>query len=248
VERKTIVIVGATSSIASHCVRLWAQEGPLNLVLVGRDVPRLERIASDIKVRSPESLIRIVQADFLDPEAIQLIVDDITKEPLDIALIAHGALPEQSACQNNLQTCRESLEINGISPVLFAEAFARPMALANRGTIVMIGSVAGDRGRKSNYVYGSAKAMLDQYTQGLQHRFARTGVNVILIKPGPTDTPMTAQLKTEGVYLASVNDVARRIVIAIEKGRRITYVPGQWAIIMWIIRHLPGFIFRKLNI
>ena len=248
-KKKRIVVIGATSAIAEHCARLWAQGQSVDLVLVGRDTGRIERVAADLKVRSPHSDIRLVQAEFLDPAAIQNTVDGIIAQgSVDIVLIAHGSLPEQADCQNNLQTCRAALEINGVSPVLYAEAFAKHMAKTDHGTIALIGSVAGDRGRKSNYVYGSAKGMVTRYAQGLQHRFAGTGVKVTLIKPGPTDTPMTAHLKEQGAKLASVEDVARQIVNAVESGKSVVYAPGKWWLIMMIIRHLPSFIFHKMDI
>ena len=122
------------------------------------------------------------------------------------------------------------------------------MEKANHGTIALIGSVAGDRGRKSNYVYGAAKGLVTRYAQGLQHRFAGTGVKVVLIKPGPTDTPMTAHLKNTGAKLASVESVAKLIVDGVEVGKPVVYAPGKWWLIMMIIRHLPAIIFNKINI
>lgn len=244
-----IVIIGATSAIAEHCVRLWAQEQPLDLTLIGRDVNRIKRIAADLSARSPESDIHVTQVDFLDTAAIQAAVDEIAKlHAIDIVLIAHGSLPEQDVCQNDLQACRDALEINGISPLLFAEAFARHMVKANSGTLVLLGSVAGDRGRKSNYVYGSAKGLVTRYAQGLQHRFAGTGVKVVLVKPGPTDTPMTAHLKAQGAKLTPVEEIARNIVEGVKRGQPVVYAPPKWKLIMLIIQHLPNFIFHKLNI
>jgi hypothetical protein len=108
--------------------------------------------------------------------------------------------------------------------------------------------VAGDRGRKSNYVYGAAKGLVTRYAQGLQHRFAGSGVKVVLIKPGPTDTPMTANFKSKGAKLAPVGDVANQIVDSIELGRVLIYTPRKWKLIMMIIKHLPFAIFKKLNI
>jgi short-subunit dehydrogenase len=145
-------------------------------------------------------------------------------------------------------TCCEALEINGISPVLYAEAFAQHMARENHGTMALIGSVAGDRGRKSNYVYGAAKGLVARYAQGLQHRFSGTDVKIVLIKPGPTDTPMTAHLKGQGAKLASVEVVAKKIIDAIERGQAVAYIPRKWMLIMLIIRHLPRIIFNRMNI
>ncbi|QFY41403.1 SDR family NAD(P)-dependent oxidoreductase [Candidatus Methylospira mobilis] len=246
---KRIVIIGATSAIAEHCARLWVQDKAIDLTLLGRDVNRVERVAVDLRVRSPQSNIRAVQAELLNPISIQLAVDSIVEPgPVDTVLIAQGFLPEQSVCQTDLEACREALEINGISPVLYAEAFAGHMARENRGSLALIGSVAGDRGRKSNYVYGAAKGLVTRYAQGLQHRFAGTGVKVVLIKPGPTDTPMTAHLKDKGIKLAAVEDVAQQIVSAVDRGQAVAYVPGKWQLIMWMIRHLPALIFNRINI
>lgn len=246
---KKIVIVGATSAIAERCARRWLEQMPIDLTLVGRDARRVERVAVDLRVRSPQSEIRVIQSDFLDPVAIDAMVGAIAKSgPIDVALIAHGSLPEQTECQTDLLSCRDALEINGVSPVLFAEAFAKEMEKAKCGTLALIGSVAGDRGRKSNYVYGAAKGMIARYAQGLQHRFSGTGVKVVLVKPGPTDTPMTAHLKAKGARLAMVDDVAKEIVDAVMAGRPVLYTPKKWAIIMKIIQHIPYKIFNKLDI
>lgn len=248
-KKKKIVIVGATSALAGHCARLWVQGQGADLTLLGRDVIRLERVAADLRARSPQSAIRVVEADFLDPAAIRASVDGIAAHgPLGIILIAHGSLPEQSTCQDDLAACRDALAINGISPVLYAEAFAQHLAKANHGTLALIGSVAGDRGRQSNYAYGAAKGMVARYAQGLQHRFAGTNVKVVLLKPGPTDTPMTAHLKAQGVKLASAEHAAKNIVTAIERGQAVAYIPGKWRLIMLIIQHLPGFVFNKMKI
>jgi short-subunit dehydrogenase len=246
---KRIVIVGATSSIAEHCARIWLRAAPASLTLIGRDARRIERVVTDLKTRSPESSFHIVKADFLDPEGIGAAVDEaLAQGEPDIVLIAHGSLPEQADCQNDLKTCRAALEINGLSPALYAEAFALPMARARHGTLALIGSVAGDRGRKSNYVYGAAKGLVSRYAQGLQHRFAGSGIKVVLIKPGPTDTPMTAHLKGQGMKLAAVEDVAGQIVRAIEKGKAVAYVPGKWRLVMMVLQHLPAWLFNKLDI
>jgi len=246
---KRIVVIGGTSTIAEHCARLWSRKQPIDLTLVGRDVQRLERAANDLRVRSPLSEIRVIKAGFLDTKSITATVNEILEfGRVDIVLIAHGSLPQQTVCQNELQSCRDALEINGISPALYAEAFGKEMEVANHGTIALIGSVAGDRGRKTNYVYGAAKGLLTRYSEGLQHRFAGTGVKIVLIKPGPTNTPMTAHLKNKGGKLASVEDVAALIVEGIEKGKAVIYAPSKWWLVMMIVRHIPSSIFNKLNI
>jgi short-subunit dehydrogenase len=248
-HQKRIVIIGATSAIAEHCARLWINENELDVTLVGRNPEKIERIAADLRVRSPQSVIRVIEADFVDPLRIRQRVDAIIAQgAVDTVLIAHGLLPDQAVCQQDLSVCDQALSINANSPVLFAEAFAAHMEKANHGTLALIGSVAGDRGRKSNYVYGAAKGLVDRYAQGLQHRFANTHVKVVLIKPGPTDTPMTAHLKQQGSRLAKVEHVADGIVKGVKRGQTVVYVPGKWKLIMAIIRHLPRFIFNKLEI
>lgn len=235
--------------MAEHCARIWAEQKPVDLILVGRDTGKLELIAMDLRVRSPQSTVCVMKTDFLDARAIQATVSQIVLQiPVDVVLIAHGFLPDQVECQDDLLACQDALVVNGVSPVLFAEAFAKAMARNHRGTLALIGSVAGDRGRQSNYTYGAAKNMVARYAQGLQHRFAGTNIKVVLIKPGPTDTPMTAHLKARGTTLTPVEDVAKQIVSAVDKGCAIAYIPGKWKLIMWIIVHLPNKIFNKLKI
>ena len=246
-NKKQIVIVGATSAIAEQCARIWIKEAPTELILIARDAKKTEALAIDLRLRSTEASVRVFAVDFFDIVAIATLIDKLCAERCpDIVLIAHGSLPDQTQCQQDLVAVCEALEINGMSPALFAEGFAGHMAKHNAGTLALIGSVAGDRGRKSNYIYGAAKGLITRYAQGLQHRFAGTNVKVVLIKPGPTATPMTAHLPQQG--LASAVAVASYIVKGIQQGKAVVYAPGKWALIMMIIRHLPSFLFNRLNI
>ena len=248
-QKKRIVIVGATSAMATECARNWAQKQAVDITLLGRDQEKLERLENDLRSRNLNASVEIKLCEFTNPENIQQVIDSIVeKGTVDIVLIAHGSLSDQQNCQNDLALCQKELELNGVSPVLFAEGFVKHMVAVNHGTVAVIGSVAGDRGRKSNYVYGAAKGLVTRYMQGLQHRLAATNVKAILIKPGPTDTPMTASLKAEGASLAPVSEVAEAIVSAIDRGKQTVYAPGKWWLIMMIIRHLPMFIFKKMNI
>lgn len=248
--RRRLIIVGATSAIAEHCVRLWLQAGPVDLVLIGRNEAKLHRVASDLAVRSPASGIECVTIDFLAASAIRDTVDAAcAPQAPDLVLVAHGSLPDQADCQSNLANCQQALQINGVSPSLFAEAFASHMQLTG-GTIVIIGSVAGDRGRQSNYAYGAAKGMVARYVQGLQHRLALSGsaLKVVLVKPGPTATPMTANLTAQGHAMARVEDVALAIVNGAAKAKPVIYAPGKWWLIMMVVRHLPRFILHRLSL
>ena len=244
-SKKRIVIIGASSAIAENCARLWAHE-VADFLLVGRDLSRVQRVADDLQVRSPQSDIQTVQIDFLDTEAIAALAQQAAQSMIDIVLIAHGDLPVQQSCEQDIHVAQAALQINGLSPVLFAEAFAKQLAQQGRGRLALIGSVAGDRGRKANYVYGAGKGMVERYAQGLQHRFAGSAIKIILIKPGPTATPMTAHLSSRG--LAAVDQVAQAIVKAIEAGKPVAYVPAKWQLTMLIVQHLPRWIFHKLNI
>lgn len=247
--KQKIVIVGATSAMAEHCARLWMAESPKTMVLLARDLQKAERVAQDLNVRSPQSSITVQAIDFSDPEQIQALVDQVcTAGVPDIVLIAHGTLPDQAACQQDLSLSQSVLQINGISPVLFAEGFVGHMKKANHGKIAIIGSVAGDRGRKSNYVYGAAKGLVTRYVQGLQHRLAGTNVKVVLIKPGPTATPMTAHMCEEGHKMADVGSVAQVIVRGVANSSPVVYAPAKWSLIMMVIRHLPRFVFNKMDI
>lgn len=248
--RRRIVIAGATSAIAEHCVRLWLQAGPADLVLIGRNETKLQRVASDLAVRSPASGIEIIAMDFLDESAIRdTVAATCTPHAPDLVLIAQGSLPDQAECQSNLTFCRDALEINGVSPVLFTETFVTHLQSAG-GIIVVIGSVAGDRGRQSNYVYGAAKGMVTRYVQGLQHRLALSdsALKVILVKPGPTATPMTAHLTAQGQVMAHVEDVAQAIVHGVSQAKPVLYVPKKWWFIMMVVRHLPKFLLHRSNI
>lgn len=248
-NKKRIVIIGATSTIATHCARLWVRDAAVDLLLVGRDLVKTEYVAADLRVRNPDAIIRCMHANFFDLAEVKAVVQEATKEgAVDIVLIAHGSLPDQKKCQEELVLCQEAIAINGTSAVLFAEAFAGEMQKANKGTLAIISSVAGERGRKSNYVYGAAKGLVTRYAQGLQHRLAKTQVKVVLIQPGPTDTPMTAQMKQQGGKLAQVEEVAQCIVQGIAQGKSVVYAPAKWQWIMLIIRHLPRFVFNRMDI
>lgn len=247
-----IVVIGATSAIAEHCARLWVKDEAVELTLVGRDLAKIQRVAADLRVRSPRSEIIVHHfSDFGDADAIRALVSELTTtRPVHRVLIAHGSLPDQRACELSPAAVAQALEVNGTSPVMFAEAFALAMEKAQLGTLALIGSVAGDRGRKSNYVYGAAKGLVTRYAEGLQHRFAASPVKVVLIKPGPTETPMTASMRQEGKggSMARVEDVAAAIVKGISRGTPVIYAPAKWALIMLVIRNLPRFVFNKMDI
>ncbi len=243
-----MVIVGATSLIAEHCARLWIKKAA-RMDLIGRNQEKLERLASDLRIRHPKATVLVYEVLFDEPKAIQALVDELTAHELvDVVLIAQGMLPNQAQCQVDLNASRDAMMVNAISPVLFAEAFLQHFEVQKKGRLAIIGSVAGDRGRKSNYIYGASKGLLARYVEGVQQRFFGTKIHITLVKPGPTETPMTEALKQKGMKLAQAMDVAFDIVSGIEAGKRVVYTPARWRWVMALVRWLPDWIFNRLNV
>jgi short-subunit dehydrogenase len=166
---------------------------------------------------------------------------------LDVALIAHGTLPDQKACEASVALTLKEIDNNGLSVVALATLLGEKFEAQGHGTLAVIGSVAGDRGRQSNYVYGAAKGMVSLFLQGLRNRLAKKGVQVLTIKPGFVDTPMTASFP-KGALWAQPDDIARGILRAIGQGKDVVYLPGFWRLIMLIIRHVPERIFKRLSL
>jgi hypothetical protein len=245
---KKVLIIGATSAIAEHCARIWATRGDA-LFLVARNDERVNSIATDLKVRGATSIATYaLDLNAIDQHEAVLDAADKAMGGIDTVLIAHGTLSNQKQCEKSVALTLDEITTNALSAISLLTLIANRLEDKKQGTIAVISSVAGDRGRKSNYVYGAAKGLITRFTQGLQHRFANTKVKVVLIKPGPTDTPMTAHLKGGGANLAPVQGVSKQIVGAIDKGKPVIYTPSKWWLIMMIIRHLPKFIFDKMDI
>jgi short-subunit dehydrogenase len=166
---------------------------------------------------------------------------------LDVAYLAHGVLGEQQAAEQDFNVAAHILHTNLMAPVSLVTWLANFFVQRRSGVIAVLSSVAGDRGRKSNYVYGSSKAGLSAFLAGLRNRVDREGVTVLTIKPGPTKTAMTATMKGSEKF-ADVNAVAKSIVAAVDKRVDNLYVPFQWQPIMFVIRHIPERVFKKLNL
>lgn len=244
---KRILIIGATSAIAEAAARQWAARGDA-LFLVGRKRQKLDDIAADLKVRGAASA-GVFEMDATDaamhPSMLEAAVTALGG--LDVALIAHGTLPDQKACEASVAMMLAEIDNNGLSVVALCTLLGNHFEAQGSGSIAVISSVAGDRGRQSNYVYGAAKGMVTRYLQGLRNRLAKKAVQVLTIKPGFVDTPMTAEFK-KGALWAQPADVARGILAAIDKGRDEVYLPGFWRLIMLVIRHIPEFVFKKLSL
>lgn len=245
---KKILIIGATSAIATACARLWAEHGG-EFFLVGRNVERLEQVAADLRARGAKS-VHIHAMDATDLHAHQSMLDACVNalHQIDIALIAHGTLPDQQACERDAGTAMQAFADNGSSTMALLTLLANQFETQRCGTIAVISSVAADRGRPSNYVYGAAKAAVTAFCEGLRARLYKVGVHVMTIKPGFVDTPMTQGLALPRLLVAQPEKVAQRIVAGIERKTATLYVPGFWALIMWVIRNIPQPVFKRMKL
>lgn len=242
-----VLIIGATSAIAEATARLYAERGA-RLHLVARNRPRLDTIGDDLLVRGAPEVTRAT-LDVNDIAAHAAVLDDAWARlgDIDVVLVAHGTLPDQAACEASVETALAEFATNGTSTIALLTLVANRMQLAKRGSIAVISSVAGDRGRASNYLYGSAKAAVSAFASGLRQRLARHGVDVVTIKPGFVDTPMTRDFK-KGALWAQPDAIARGIVHAVDKGKPVAYLPWFWFVIMTIIRLVPEFLFKRIRL
>lgn len=245
-----IVIFGATSAIAAACARLWIARGD-DLFLVGRDADKLEVLRADLDVRrSPTQRLAAARADLTDRSAHVALFDEAERAlgGLDVVLVAHGSLPNQKACEASVEETMREIEVNALSVIALLTLAANRFEPAGRGVIAAISSVAGDRGRQSNYVYGAAKGMVSLFMEGLRNRLTKSGVGVVTIKPGFVDTPMTAHIPGKGGLWAKPEQVAAGIVQAIDRRSDVAYLPAVWRPIMFGIRHVPERIFKKMSL
>lgn len=242
-----VLIIGATSAIAEASARLWAARHA-SLFLVGRRAEQLEVIAADLRVRGA-ALVECLVMDACDTAAHATMLDaaEAALGALDIALVAHGSLPDQKACEASVELTLKEIDTNALSVIALATRLGDRFEKQGNGTLAVISSVAGDRGRQSNYVYGAAKGMVSLFLQGLRNRLEKTGVQVLTIKPGFVDTPMTAAFP-KGALWAKPESIARGIVRAVDGKRDVVYLPGFWRLIMLIIRHIPERIFKKMSL
>lgn len=243
---RKVMIVGATSAIAEQVARLYASRGD-DLFITGRNQQRLEAVAADLKLRGAGKV-----------ETAVLDIDELPAHPgvlerawsageIDVVLVAPGTLPDQAACETSATLTVREFSTNGLSVIAFLTLVAQRMQPQGRGTIAAISSVAGDRGRQSNYVYGAAKGALSIFLGGMRQRLAKSGIAVVTIKPGFVDTPMTREFK-KGPLWANPQSVARGIIRAIDRRHNVVYLPWFWWGIMLIIRHVPEALFKRIRL
>lgn len=246
-ETRHILIIGATSAIAEATARLWAEERA-HLYLIGRNASKLQLVAADLATRGARVHSAVLDANDLPRHAAALEAAFLALGRVDAVLMAHGDLPEQKQCERSVEATLNALQTNAISAVSLLTEIANRMQSQGSGVIAVLGSVAGDRGRKSNYVYGSCKALVATFLEGLAGRLRPSGVAVITIKPGFVDTPMTAQFK-KGLLWAQPRQIARLIHFRMAGARSGSfYAPRFWGLIMLVIKCLPAQILYRLNI
>jgi decaprenylphospho-beta-D-erythro-pentofuranosid-2-ulose 2-reductase len=242
-----VLIVGATSAIAYETAKLFAKERA-ELFLVGRSPEKLAAVQDDLRVRGAKR-VEMFPLDLIDLDRHQELIDTAIAAlgELDAVLIAHGTLSDQKACEQSAEKTIAELTVNCLSHISLLTILASYFEQRRRGCIAVISSVAGDRGRQSNYVYGTAKGALNVFLQGLRNRLYKAGVSVVTIKPGFVDTPMTAVLKKNALF-ANPATVGRAIYRAMKRGADVVYMPWFWFFIMAIIRNIPEPIFKRLKL
>jgi short-subunit dehydrogenase len=246
-EPRRILVLGATSGIAEACIHLWANRGD-HLFLVARNAGRLSAVAADARTRGAAFVdTAVANLDRTEHHADLLAHCINSLGGLDVAYLALGVLGDQSKAERGFRDAAQIIHTNYTAPVSLLTWLANYCAQRHSGTLAVLSSVAGDRGRKSNYVYGSSKAGLTAFVDGLRNRIDREGVHVITIKPGPVRTSMTEGMKGHERF-ADVNKVAATIVKAVDRGQDIVYVPGDWRLKMAVVRAIPEWLFKKLNL
>jgi decaprenylphospho-beta-D-erythro-pentofuranosid-2-ulose 2-reductase len=242
-----ILIIGATSAIAQEVAKLYAATGS-KLFLVARDSEKLDQVAQDLEVRGAEAVGYLSQ-DLVNTEQHQMLLNKADKMlgGIDIVLIAYGTLPDQKQCESSDSQTLQELQVNFLSIVSLLTLLANYFEKQGQGCLAVISSVAGDRGRQSNYIYGAAKGGLSIFLQGLRNRLSKRGVCVLTIKPGFVITPMTAEFK-KGLLWVQPKPVAEAIINAIQKRKDVVYVPWFWRWIMVIIRAIPERVFKRMSL
>lgn len=243
-----ILIIGGTSAIATACARLWAQRHG-RFMLAGRNPEKLRQTAADLLARgATEVQTHVLDLDDLDGHAAMLDSAQQFLRRIDIALIAHGSLPDQQACESDADLAVQAFTRNGLNVIALLTRLGNRMEVQGSGSIAVIASVAGDRGRPGNYLYGSAKAAVSVFCSGLRARLFKSDVHLLTVKPGFVDTPMTQGLALPGLLLAQPDRVAMDIVRALQKRRSTLYTPWFWAPIMLVIKSIPEFVFKRLSL
>lgn len=241
-----VLILGANSGIAEATARLYAAEGAA-LLLVGRNAERLQALADALlQVGASRCEIAVLDLVTADPAA-ELPALASRLGGVDHLHIAYAIMPEQSVAAADLGIAAEMMTTNYTSTALWSLAAANLLEAQGHGSLVVLGSVAGDRGRRKNFIYASTKAGIETLVEGIAHRFAGKGPRAVVVKPGPTATAMTAN-SPPGRRLVSADDVGRLVRRAADRGGPVQYAPRRWRLIMRIVREMPWWLFRRIDL
>jgi len=240
-----VLIIGAKSDIAKETARTYAKNG-YNLYLAARKSEELEDLKTDIEVRSGVE-VKLQEFDITDYESHQSFYDSLSEKPLGVIVVS-GYMIEQKLAQKDFSESLQTINVNYTGAVSILNIIANDFERERRGFIVGVSSVAGDRGRKANYIYGSSKAAFSAYLGGLRNRLYESGVSVLTVKPGFVATKMTENLDLPEKLTAQPADVAEDIFSAQQKGRNVLYTKSIWLLVMLIIKHIPEFMFKKMSI
>lgn len=244
---RRVIVLGALSAIAEATARVHAREGD-RLLLAARNAERLRQAAADLTARGAECQVRALDlATHADIRSAFAEMADALGG-VDVVYIAYGFLGDQKRAETDPEEARAILNINFLSAAEWALAAADRLRRQGAGTLIAIGSVAGDRGRQSNYVYGAAKGGLSLLLQGIAHSLAGTGARAVIARLGFVDTPMTADLKKGGPLWASPERIAAALYKASYKGGPVVYAPWFWRWIMLVIRLVPAPVFHKTRL
>ena len=243
-----ILLIGAGSAIATAVARRYAAHQS-SLFLIARNGSRLALQQQDLLVRGAARVgTRVL--DLLNHEEYETAINAATEffgqDDIDLVLICHGSLPDQEAAEQDFDLARREIDINGLSVISLLTRLTPYLKAQGRGMLAVVTSVAGNRGRQPNFVYGAAKALVSTYLQGLRGKLLPYGVDVLDIRPGLVDSPMTQQFD-KGLLWSSPELVARQIEKAIRRKRHTVYVPGYWRLIMAVVRSIPEAVFKRLK-
>jgi short-subunit dehydrogenase len=240
-----VLIIGAKSDIAKAIAKEYVQNG-YNLYLGAKNVNKLEEFANDIRIRTEKS-VKLIELDILDYDSHQVFYEQLNEKPLGV-ISAVGYLGEQEKAQSDFMEAKKIMDTNYTGIVSLFNIIANDFEERQHGFIVGISSVAGDRGRKSNYLYGSAKAALTAYLSGLRNRLYNAKVQVLTVKPGFVATSMTKNMDLPKKLTAQPEEVAKDIFNAQQKGKNIIYTKWIWKEVMLIIKMIPEWKFKGMNI
>jgi decaprenylphospho-beta-D-erythro-pentofuranosid-2-ulose 2-reductase len=241
---QNLLILGATSDLAQAIARRFAAEG-WSLTLAARNMNVLEPVAGDLRVRS-NSKVNMVQFDATDFENHASFYTSLKVKP-DAVICVFGYMGDQMLARTDFEEVQKTIQVNFTGAVSILNIVANDFEQRGKGSIIGISSVAGDRGRQSNYIYGSAKAGFTAYLSGLRNRLAKCGVHVMTVKPGFCRTKMTENLQLPAALTAEPDQVAHAVFQGLDQKHNVVYTLWMWRWIMLIIRMIPEFIFKKLN-